>query len=64
VPTAEFDLAWSFARPCTYEEEPRGTLGLVADAKTDLLLGAWAVGPMASEWIHQAEPKPSGSAFP
>ncbi len=52
--TAELDLAQSLARPWTYEKEPSGTLGLVADADTDLLLGAWAVGPMASEWIHQA----------
>ncbi len=54
VLTAELDLAANLARPWTYEKEPTGTLGLVADADTDLLLGAWAVGPMASEWIHQA----------
>ena len=52
--TDELDLAANLARPWTYEKEPTGTLGLVADADTDLLLGAWAVGPMASEWIHQA----------
>lgn len=52
--TSELDLARNLARPWTYEKEPSGTLGLVADADTDLLLGAWAVGPMASEWIHQA----------
>ena len=52
--TSELDLAGNLARPWTYEKEPSGILGLVADADTDLLLGAWALGPMASEWIHQA----------
>ncbi|MEJ7655221.1 MAG: pyridine nucleotide-disulfide oxidoreductase, partial [Chloroflexia bacterium] len=31
----------------------RGTLGLVADRKARVLLGAWAVAPLAGEWIHQ-----------
>jgi dihydrolipoamide dehydrogenase len=52
--TSERDLAGNLARPSTYEREPSGTVGVVADADTDLLLGAWAFGPMASEWIHQA----------
>jgi len=55
VRTAEVDLSSALARPWTYEREPTGvSLGLVADADTDLLLGAWAVAPQASEWIHQA----------
>ena len=54
VITSEIDLADSIARPWTYEKDPAGTLGLVADASDSRLLGAYAVGPMASEWIHQA----------
>ncbi len=54
VITAELDLAESIARPWTFETEPRGTLGLVADRTQGRLLGAYAVAPLASEWIHQA----------
>lgn len=55
VRRSEVDLTAALARPWTYEAEPSGAaLGLVADAETDLLLGAWAVAPQASEWIHQA----------
>jgi len=54
VITAELDLADSIARPWTFETEPRGTLGLVADRIQGRLLGAYAVAPVASEWIHQA----------
>ncbi|KUG51285.1 pyridine nucleotide-disulfide oxidoreductase [Kocuria rosea subsp. polaris] len=50
----ELDLARSLARPWTYERDPRGHLGLLADADRGVLIGAWAVGPMAGEWIHQA----------
>lgn len=42
------------ARPWTYEESPRGHLGLIADRKQGVLVGAWAVAPQAGEWIHQA----------
>jgi dihydrolipoamide dehydrogenase len=27
---------------------------LVADRRQEILVGAWAVAPMASEWIHYA----------
>ncbi|MGH2752173.1 MAG: dihydrolipoyl dehydrogenase family protein [Actinomycetota bacterium] len=54
VATATIDLAASIARPITYEQNPRGHLGVVADRKTRTLVGAWAVAPMASEWIHEA----------
>ncbi|MEO6715167.1 MAG: NAD(P)/FAD-dependent oxidoreductase [Mycobacteriales bacterium] len=54
VLTSELDLGASIARPWTYEKDPRGTLGLVADAREHRLLGAYAVAPLASEWIHQA----------
>jgi dihydrolipoamide dehydrogenase len=42
------------ARPWTYEKDPRGDLGLVADRQRQVLLGAWAVAPLAGEWIRQA----------
>lgn len=50
----ELDLSQALARPWTFEDDPRGHLGLLADADRGLLIGAWAVGPMAGEWIHQA----------
>jgi len=52
--TTELDLAATLARPSTYEREPRGVLGLLADRERGVLVGAWAVAPMASEWIHTA----------
>jgi dihydrolipoamide dehydrogenase len=48
------DLPTSIARPYTYEAEPRGTLGVVVDRERETLVGAWAVAPLAGEWIHQA----------
>lgn len=54
ISTTELDLAASLARPWTYETDPTGTLGLVADRERRVLIGAWAVAPMAGEWIHQA----------
>jgi len=53
VAATTLDLPESIARPWLYEQEPRGTLGLVADRKERVLLGAWAVAPLAGEWIHQ-----------
>ncbi len=54
VTTATVDLGQSIARPVTYEREPRGELQLVADRDRGVLVGAWAVAPIASEWIHVA----------
>ncbi len=54
VSHAEVNLADSIARPWTYEREPRGHLGALADTARQVLVGAWAVGPQASEWIHTA----------
>ena len=54
VATAHIELASSIARPYTYEQDPRGELGIIADRARGVLLGAWAVSPLASEWIHQA----------
>jgi dihydrolipoamide dehydrogenase len=48
------DLSSAISRPSTYEREPRGLLGLVADRRRGVLLGAWAAAPLASEWIQQA----------
>ncbi len=54
VTTAEIDLSKAIARPWTYEKNPRGHLGLLADRERKVLLGAWAIAPQASEWIHHA----------
>ena len=54
VSTAVIELPTSIARPYTYEQDPRGTLGVVVDKKRQVLVGAWALAPLASEWIHQA----------
>jgi pyruvate/2-oxoglutarate dehydrogenase complex dihydrolipoamide dehydrogenase (E3) component len=54
VVTATVSLPDAISRPWTYERDPRGELGLVADRTRRVLLGAWAVAPLASEWIHQA----------
>jgi len=51
--TAELDLTAAIARPWTYEERPQGTLALLADRQRRVLVGAWAVAPLASEWIHE-----------
>lgn len=51
---SEIDLAAAITRPWTYERDPRGHLGLLADTDRKVLIGAWAVAPMAGEWIHQA----------
>ena len=51
---AVIDLAQSLARPWTYDRDPRGHLGLLADTGRRVLVGAWAIGPQSGEWIHQA----------
>lgn len=48
------DLPEALARPFTYESKPRGELGILVDTDRNLMVGAWAVAPMAGEWIHQA----------
>ncbi|MBG6240192.1 dihydrolipoamide dehydrogenase [Mycetocola sp. CAN_C7] len=52
--SVEIDLSSAIARPWTYEQDPRGHLGLLADLDRRILIGAWAVGPQAGEWIHHA----------
>lgn len=52
--TSTIDLPDTIARPWTYERGPRGRVGLVADRRRRVLVGAWAVAPLAGEWIHSA----------
>jgi len=54
VVTSRVALADSIARSWTYERDPRGQLGLLADRERRILVGAWAVAPLAGEWIHYA----------
>jgi pyruvate/2-oxoglutarate dehydrogenase complex dihydrolipoamide dehydrogenase (E3) component len=54
VASAVIELPTSIARPYTYEQDPRGTLGVIVDRGRNVLVGAWALAPLASEWIHQA----------
>lgn len=54
VVTSTVVLPETIARPWTYETEPRGELKLVADRRRKVVVGAWAVAPMAGEWIHYA----------
>jgi pyruvate/2-oxoglutarate dehydrogenase complex dihydrolipoamide dehydrogenase (E3) component len=54
VESVDLELADTIARPWTYEQDPRGHLGLLVDTQRRLLVGAWAVAPQAGEWIHQA----------
>jgi pyruvate/2-oxoglutarate dehydrogenase complex dihydrolipoamide dehydrogenase (E3) component len=52
--TAEISVADSVDRSWTYERDPRGAIGLLADRDRGVLVGAWAIAPLASEWIHYA----------
>ncbi len=54
VAASEVAMADAVDRSWTYERDPRGALGLLADRQGRVLVGAWAVAPLASEWIHQA----------
>jgi pyruvate/2-oxoglutarate dehydrogenase complex dihydrolipoamide dehydrogenase (E3) component len=58
VETSRVELVEEISRPYTYEElydgDWGGTLKLIADRRRGVLVGAWAVAPLASEWIHQA----------
>jgi pyruvate/2-oxoglutarate dehydrogenase complex dihydrolipoamide dehydrogenase (E3) component len=52
--SAEISVADSADRSWTYERDPRGAVGLTADRDRGVLVGAWAIAPLASEWIHYA----------
>jgi dihydrolipoamide dehydrogenase len=54
VAVSTLTLADSIARPWTYERDPRGEVSVIADRRRRVLVGAWAVGPLAGEWIHYA----------
>lgn len=54
VVSTSIKLSETIARPWTYELNPQGELGVVADLDRNVLVGAWAVAPLASEWIHVA----------
>jgi pyruvate/2-oxoglutarate dehydrogenase complex dihydrolipoamide dehydrogenase (E3) component len=54
IATARVQLADAIARPWTYEKDPRGELGIIADRQRGTMIGAWAVSPLAGEWIHYA----------
>ena len=54
VVSATLDLPTSIARPYTFQEHPTGTFGIVVDRARQVLVGAWAVAPLAGEWIHTA----------
>ena len=51
---AEISVADTVDRSWTYERDPRGAVGVLADRNRGVLAGAWAVAPLASEWIHYA----------
>jgi dihydrolipoamide dehydrogenase len=47
-------LGDAIAKPWIQEREPRGELGVLVDRGRGTIAGAWAVAPLASEWIHYA----------
>jgi pyruvate/2-oxoglutarate dehydrogenase complex dihydrolipoamide dehydrogenase (E3) component len=49
--TSTVDLS-GVDRTETYGRDLSGHMGVVADADRGVLVGAWAVGPLTSEWIH------------
>jgi pyruvate/2-oxoglutarate dehydrogenase complex dihydrolipoamide dehydrogenase (E3) component len=53
VATASVDMA-DVERASTYGRDVSGLIGVVADRRAGVLVGAHAVGPLASEWIHLA----------
>jgi pyruvate/2-oxoglutarate dehydrogenase complex dihydrolipoamide dehydrogenase (E3) component len=50
----EAERAAGTSRPWTYETDARGELQVIADREQGVLIDAWAVAPLASEWIHYA----------
>ncbi|MDQ3587554.1 MAG: NAD(P)/FAD-dependent oxidoreductase [Actinomycetota bacterium] len=51
--TAEVDISRA-DRAETFGKDLKGRAGVVADRERGVLVGAWAVCPLASEWIHAA----------
>jgi len=54
IATARVGLADAIARPWTYEKDPRGEIGIIADRQRGTLIGTWIFSPLAGEWIHYA----------
>lgn len=54
VASVTLQLRDMITRPWTYEADPRGEVCVVADRRHRVLVGAWAVAPLAGEWIHFA----------
>ncbi|HWC85843.1 MAG TPA: NAD(P)/FAD-dependent oxidoreductase [Solirubrobacteraceae bacterium] len=54
VALARVELPEVISRPWTYESDPRGELSVMVDRARGVLVGAWAVAPLAGEWIHYA----------
>ena len=54
IATATIALGDAIAKPWIQEREPRGELGVIVDRGRGTIAGAWAVAPLASEWIHYA----------
>ena len=48
---AEVDLG-ELDRTETYGRDLEGRIGVLADRDRRVLVGAWAIGPLAGEWIH------------
>ena len=53
VATAEVDISKA-DRAETFGKGLKGRAGVVADRERGVLVGAWAVAPLAGEWIHAA----------
>jgi pyruvate/2-oxoglutarate dehydrogenase complex dihydrolipoamide dehydrogenase (E3) component len=54
VAVARVELPEVISRPWTYESDPRGELSVMVDRERRVVVGAWAVAPLAGEWIHYA----------
>jgi dihydrolipoamide dehydrogenase len=54
VVACTIDVPSTIARSYTYEQHPTGTFGVVVDRAAHVLVGAFAVAPLAGEWIHAA----------
>ena len=54
VTVSQVELAKMIAAPSIWGRDVDGALGLVADRKRRVLVGAWGVGPGVGEWIHVA----------
>jgi dihydrolipoamide dehydrogenase len=62
IASAEVDLSNAIARPWTYENNPRGHLGVLADKERRVLVGAWAVGSTPPRWPCASSSRSSGCA--